>query len=61
MKLTKNERALLLTINGEPKFGNIDDDDLIFFIPESLICDTLGDNDRTKEIIEEKRRMLSEF
>jgi len=61
VELTQAERALLETVNREQRFTDLSDEDLIFFISERLIKETLGNNDRAKELIQEKRRILSEF
>ena len=61
IELTQAERALLETVNGEQRFADLSDEDLIFFLPERTIRETLGNNERAKELIQEKRRILSEF
>jgi len=61
VELTQTERALLETVNEEQRFADLSDEDLIFFMSERTIRETLGNNERAKELIQEKRRILSEF
>lgn len=59
--LTDTERSLLIAVNGEPWFAELNDESLLWILSEKLIRETIGRNERTEELIRIRNGVHDEF
>ena len=59
--LTRDERNMLVAVNGEPAFRGLPDNELLYFVTEDMIHRVLGYNDRADEVVRMKRSVMGEL
>jgi len=59
--LTMSERTLLIAMNKEPRFRGLNNEDLLYMLTEEIIRSTLGNSERTEELLRIKKEMENEF